>query len=77
MNFALGTGIGQQGEVGVSVGINEAGSQVQVWRLDGALRLLFDILGHDDYPAFRNSHIGLEGRFPCAVYHETVLDQDV
>ncbi len=28
-NFALGAGIGQQGEVGVSVGINEAGSQVQ------------------------------------------------
>jgi hypothetical protein len=55
----------------------EAGSQVQAWRLDGALRLPFDTLGHEDNTAFRNSHIGPKGRLPCAVYHEAVFDQDV
>jgi hypothetical protein len=45
--------------------------------LDDALRLLLDVLGHHGDAAFDNSHIGFEGRFPCAVCHETVLDQDV
>jgi len=38
---------------------------------------LLDVLGHHTDAARHDPHVGFESRFPCAIYHEAVLDQDV
>jgi hypothetical protein len=76
-DLALGARIHQQGRIRVGMWVNKTRSHIKPLCLDGSLRFLLDTLCHHGDTAISHSHVGPESRFPRAVHHHAILDQNV